>query len=130
MTNRNSSLYGGQKRGNHPESEAKPPIRAVPHFFLKFFPFFPVFQVKSNFFANNRHTVAYRKIFISNPRNNFYTLLQNLNKNGQKRTRKINFGYKFGPYSKRPMSTILKWIKNTHSDTFTMNTEPLTRTKD
>ena len=43
--------------GHHPELEVKPPIRAVPHFLEIFFLFFQVFQVKSNFFANNRHTI-------------------------------------------------------------------------
>ena len=70
------------------------------------------------------------EIIISNPRNDFYTLLQNLNKNGQKRTRKTISYTKDGPFRKRPGPTILKWIKNTHSDNFTINTEPLTLTKD
>ena len=35
-----------------------------------------------------------------------------------------------GPYRKRPRSTILKWIKNTHSDNFTINTRPYRITKD
>ena len=48
--------------GDHLELEARPPIRAVPHLFsLKFFSFFQVSQVKSNFFANNRHTVTYKQ---------------------------------------------------------------------
>ena len=37
---------------------------------------------------------------------------------------------KVGPYHKRPRSTILKWIKNTHSANFTVNRDPLMLTKD
>ena len=38
---------------------------------------------------------------------------------------------KDGPYRKRPSRpTILKWIKNTHSDNFTINTRPYRITKD
>ena len=85
--------------GYNPELEAKPPIRAVPLFFFFeiFFLFFQVFQLKSNFFQPKTGTLLPThtlEIIISNPRNAFYTLLQNLNKNGQKRTRKINFGHK------------------------------------
>ena len=87
-----------RKNGGPSKLEAKPPIRAVPHFFFEiFFFFFQVFQVKPNFFLPIRSTLLPThkfEIIISNPRNDFYTLLQNLNKNGQKRTRKINFGYK------------------------------------
>ena len=110
-----------KKMGDHSELEAKPPIRAVPHFFLKFFSFFQVFQVKPNFFLPITSTLLPThkfEIIICNPRNDFYALLQNLNKNGQKSTRKKYLGKKFGPYCKSPRSTILKWIKNTHSDNY------------
>ena len=86
-----------KKMGYNPELEAKPPIRVVPHFFsLKVFSFFQVFQVKYTFLpiTGTLLPTPNFEIFIRNPRNDFYTLLQNLNKNGQKRTRKINFGHK------------------------------------
>ena len=60
----------------------------------------------------------------------FTLFVAKLKQIGQKRTKKLNFGTKIGTYHKRPRSTILKWIKNTHSDNFTINTEPLTLTKD
>ena len=83
--------------GDHPKLEAKPPIPAVPHFFWNFFLLFSSFSSIPNFFLPITSTLLPKhkfEIIISNPRNDFYTLLQNLNKNGQKRTRKINFGYK------------------------------------
>ena len=85
-----------KKMGDHPKLEAKPPIPAVPHFFEIFFFFFQVFQVNPTFLPITSTLLAKHKveIIITKPRNDFYPLLQNLNKNGQKRTRKINFGYK------------------------------------
>ena len=47
-----------------------------------------------------------------------------------KENKKKNLDTKAGPYHKRHRSTILKWIRNTHSDNFTINTKPLTLTKD
>ena len=84
------------KNGGPSKLEAKPPIRAVPHFFEIFFFFFQVFQVKPKFLPIRSTLLPTHKfeIIISNPRNDFYTLLQNFNKNGQKRTRKTIFGYK------------------------------------
>ena len=86
-----------RKNGGPSKLEAKPPIRAVPHFFEIFFFFFSSFSSKIQLFLPIRSTLLPThkfEIIISNPRNDFYTLLQNLNKSGQKRTRKINFGYK------------------------------------
>ena len=82
--------------GDHPKLEAKPPIPAVPHFFFEIFFCFHVFQVNPIFLPITSTMLPKHKfeIFITNPRNDFYTLLQNLNKNGQKRTRKTIFGYK------------------------------------
>ena len=82
--------------GDHPNWRSSLQFGRSP-IFLKFFSFFSSFSGKTQLFvANNEHTVPTHKfeIIISNPRNDFYTLLQNLNKIGQKRTRKINFGYK------------------------------------
>ena len=49
---------------------------------------------------------------------------------GKREQEKQILDTKDGPYRKRPRPTILKWIKNTQSDNFTINTEPLTLSKD
>ena len=91
-----ADFMAARKNGGPSKLEAKPPIRAVPNFF-EFFSFFSSFSCKTQLFIPITSTLLPTlkfEIIISNPRNDFYTLLQNLNKNGQKRTRKINFGYK------------------------------------
>ena len=49
---------------------------------------------------------------------------------GKREQEKEILDKKIGPYHKRPRPTILKWIKNAHSDNFAVNMEPLTITKD
>ena len=133
MTKTNSSFYGGQKNGGSSQIGGQASNSGGPPFFFEiFFFFFQVLQVNPTFLPVTSTLLPKHKfeIVITNSRNDFYTLLQNLNKNGQKRTRKKILDTKVGPYRKRPSPTILKWIKNTHSDNFTINTEPLTLKKD
>ena len=97
MTNKNSSFYCGQRKwGTIPNWMPSLQFRRSPIFFEIFFFFFQVFQVNPTFLPITSTLFPKHKfeIIITNPRNDFYTLLQNLNKNEQKRTRKINFGYK------------------------------------
>ena len=50
---------------------------------------------------------------------------------GKREQEKQILDTKVGPYRKRSSRrTILRWIRNTHSDDFTINTEPLTLTRD
>ena len=113
MTNRNSSFNGGQKNGGPFRIGGQASNSGGPPFFFEiFFFFFQVYQVKPNFFLPKTSTLLPTQkfeIFISKPRNDFYTMLQNLNKNGQKRTRKINFENKRWTLSQE---TYLKMIFN------------------
>ena len=91
-----ADLWRREKMGDHPNWRPSLQFGRSP-IFLKFFSFFSSFSSKTQLLLPITSTLlpAHKfEIIISNPRNDFYTLLQNLNKNGQKRTRKINFGYK------------------------------------
>ena len=82
---------GPSQIGGQASNSGGPPL-----FFEIFFFFFQVFQLNPTFLPITSTLLSKDKfeIIITNPRNDFYPLLQNLNKNGQKRTRKLFFGYK------------------------------------